>query len=203
MDLSESVLEVLKEKRTSQYFSQLYSEVCASTCEEPILPGRKRIHREGDIPADPESYYRQELFYPFLDSMIGRIEDRFCSNQKELLQAISILDPRHLLKFLHNHPANELRYLCEFYCSDIEGIKTVENEYILFLKWASRKNFPSDGGLKSTMQHIQENNLVTAFPNIWVLLRIGLTLSVTSVSNERSFSILRRLKTWDCSAMTE
>ena len=42
-----------------------------------------------------------------------------------------------------------------------------------------------------------------SFPAINKVLTIFLTIPVGSVSCERSFSALRRLKTWTCSSMTE
>ena len=43
----------------------------------------------------------------------------------------------------------------------------------------------------------------TCFPLIWRLLRIAACQPVTTASVERSFSVLKRVKTWLCSTMGE
>ena len=50
--------------------------------------------------------------------------------------------------------------------------------------------------IQSIHTHFTEKNLKLVFPNIFVLLLIFLTVPVTSVENERSFSVLKRLKSW-------
>ena len=47
-----------------------------------------------------------------------------------------------------------------------------------------------------------KNNLVGIFPNIYILLKISLTLPVGSVSTERSFSKLKLIKSRLRSTMT-
>jgi hypothetical protein len=42
-----------------------------------------------------------------------------------------------------------------------------------------------------------------SFPNIWQLLQIGCTLPITSAEAERTFSLLRRIKTYTRSTLTE
>lgn len=52
--------------------------------------------------------------------------------------------------------------------------------------------------LAQSLKEIDE----TSFPNLFVLLKIAETLPVTSCECERSFSVMRRLRTWLRASMT-
>ena len=53
------------------------------------------------------------------------------------------------------------------------------------------------------MMCFSENDLVHVFPNLSILLSIFLTVPVSSAECERSFSCLKRLKTWLRSTMSQ
>ena len=46
----------------------------------------------------------------------------------------------------------------------------------------------------SLLQHLRECDIVDAYPNVEVALRIYLTLPASNTEGERSFSVLKRLK---------
>lgn len=50
---------------------------------------------------------------------------------------------------------------------------------------------------------ITENTLENCFPNVEILLRIYLTMMVTNCSGERSFSVLKRVKSYLRSSMSQ
>ena len=53
------------------------------------------------------------------------------------------------------------------------------------------------------LQFINDNNLKSTVPNLWVALRILVTIPVSVASGERSFSKLKLIKTYLRSTMTE
>ncbi len=55
--------------------------------------------------------------------------------------------------------------------------------------------------IKEIHMHFSEKNLKLVFPNIFILLSIFLTVPITSAEAERSFSVLKRLKSWLRSTM--
>ena len=91
---------------------------------------------------------------------------------------------------------NELRKSCKNLhikltneaSSDINGIE-------LCKEIESLKQLVSDEVKDSLkcLQYINENNLKSTVPNLWVVLRILVTIPVSIVSGERSFSELRRM----------
>ena len=50
---------------------------------------------------------------------------------------------------------------------------------------------------------INEKELAEIYPNLWIALRVSLTLPVTVASAERSFSKLKLIKTYLRSTMTQ
>jgi hypothetical protein len=48
----------------------------------------------------------------------------------------------------------------------------------------------------SSLKHIIDNNLIEVYPNIYVTLRITLTVPVTAASAERSFSKLKLIQAY-------
>jgi len=44
------------------------------------------------------------------------------------------------------------------------------------------------------LRHIRESDIVDAYPNIEIALRLYLTLPVANTEGERSFSVLKRMK---------
>ena len=53
------------------------------------------------------------------------------------------------------------------------------------------------------LNHLKEKKLEEVFPNMWMALRIAVTLPVTVTSAERSFSKLKLLKTYLRSTMSQ
>lgn len=57
----------------------------------------------------------------------------------------------------------------------------------------------SDFALSDVSQKIDQN----VFANLYKLMQVALTLPISSASCERSFSVLRRIKTWIRSSMNQ
>jgi hypothetical protein len=55
---------------------------------------------------------------------------------------------------------------------------------------------PTDSCPQKALSYITKNSLIDVFPNMFVSLRILLTLPVSVASGERSFSKLKRIKNY-------
>lgn len=78
--------------------------------------------------------------------------------------------------------------------SDIDGLEMVQE--IINLPQLS----PQTTALE-LLTFLHENSLQEVYPNLWVALRVALTLPVTVASAERSFSKLKLIKTYLRSTM--
>ena len=76
----------------------------------------------------------------------------------------------------------------------------LQAEFQVFHAYA-RKNFNHVKTFHDLADAVVEKDISTMFPGVWDLVRIALCIPVSSASSERSFSALRRLKTYLRSTM--
>ena len=114
------------------------------------------------------------------------------------IRAYSETDVRFL--FLRHHELensevkDSLSRLTPFYSDDLdaeifdEWLQWTEFEKALYPKAASRRQ------AHEMLSTLKEHHAESAFPNIFIALRIFLTLPVSNCTGERSFSHLKRIK---------
>lgn len=144
---------------------------------------------------DPEEYYRVTLFIPFLDAFLTTLKERFTSH-RSLFSGFSNLIPPSVEK-LHKW-TDSLDQLIEFYEEDgiLEGKATTQGEFHLWHETLKSNFHEHDTPLPvSAMEGLLRCD-EAFFPNIYRLLQILATLPVSTATSERSFSTLKRLKTY-------
>lgn len=134
---------------------------------------------------DPEKYFRVSIGIPLLDDFICQINSRFLAH-KDIMNSFYKLIPA----------------VCSNKSLDSENFKLYEKRIkrdmleaefeIWKTKWikTNEKKRPS-----CAIEALSECN-PDLFPNIYVLLKIFSTLPVTTCTPERTFSTLKRLKTY-------
>lgn len=142
-----------------------------------------------------EDYFRYSLFIPYLDSVIQSIEIRF-SQETEDAYALSIFHP-HLIT--NDEKFSVLRTKIHT-ISELYGIENLNVEAETWKEmWVSK--------LDTDLEQLELVGLIGEhcqfFPNIRKVLKIFLALPPTTTTIERSFSTLRRVKTWLRSTMSE
>lgn len=132
-----------------------------------------------------------DIYFPVIDSMLSEMERRFSSIHLGIMKAIQACTPTssHFLE------VTELREMALFYGLKDDQLAT---ECQLAVSTLSGKNLSSS---MEVYQHILK--LQTAFPTLTKLLQIALTLAVSSAQCERSFSALKRIKTYLRTTMTD
>lgn len=102
-------------------------------------------------------------------------------------------------EFAENFPVQKFNALQSKYPNLIDyKILICELKYIY-----SDSDFMKCKSANVLLELFHELGLLTAFPESTKLLKLLLTLPVTSVSNERSFSVLDRIKSFLRSTMTQ
>jgi len=151
--------------------------------EIPRLAKRQK-HRINISTNDPEEYFKIALFIPFLDSYIQQLNDRFI-NHKNIISGFQML--------MNSSTFNEerLKELVEFYSNDIDSFDLVKSEILLWNRYLDDSNIKTKNAI-----NILNNCNSDLFPNVFKLLQILVTLPVTSCEAERSFSTLKRIKTY-------
>jgi len=200
----ESVTEMFKEIRNSAEgrFHQLFLEatrLCRELEVTLVMPRKRNLFKiPSDIPAEKhiEFYYRVSIFLPFVDQLIQSLESRF-TKHKVTLKGLSGILPSFVVK----QPSSDLKELIKLYASDLTSSDSaVMAELELWrAKWLKvvPSLFP-----KTAVQSLAECKR-EIFPNIHRLLSIFCVIPTSTACVERSFSSMKRIKTYLRSRMSE
>lgn len=155
----------------------------------PRLVGRQT--QRCNVPAgSPETYFRVAIAVPFFDDFLEQLSARFTVH-KNTISSLQKLLPKTCI--MHNFTGEDFLAIKQYYCNNIDE-DCLEAEICLWQnKWK----------VCSKTEELPENAIVTLnqcdrnlFPNVFFLIKVLVTLPVTTASPERSFSTLRRLKTY-------
>ena len=163
---------------------------------------QQQAQQQDDKPAnEPEvDEFRINVFYRLIDAVILGLTTRF--------EAAKLIDS--LFGFLYKFKSlseedltNAVTNFCAMYTKDVS--KDLVEEMIL-LKKISNANL-GEGDEQMSPLHLlnklHDTRLESLFPNVCICLRIFCCLPVTVASAERSFSHLKRIKTYTRSTMAQ
>ncbi|KAL4090793.1 hypothetical protein QTP88_025568 [Uroleucon formosanum] len=117
-----------------------------------------------------EEYYKLNIFLPFLDHIRIQLSDRF-QKHKFLIKSL-----QQIIPFLSRILTEPTVFKAEF--------------SIWKSKWFKEESRPN------TANEGLENCNILLFPNIWKLLQVLATIPMSTATPERTFSSLKRLKTY-------
>ncbi len=207
----DAAMAYLRRQRCEEAFNSFYDYVVQDAddkTEEPKLPRRKRIPKRINDGADnyqhktPREYYRQQYF-EVLDILLDEIQQRLNQSTLNILSEIEVV----LISASNGTLKTISKKLKETYSSVINFDKLVNQLSMLHdfvqLSKASQgiKQITKIGTICDIMNSNDFGKLM--FNEIHKLLRIYLTVPMTSATAERTFSSLRRLKTYLRSTMTQ
>ena len=163
------------------------------TLDLPRLIGRQR-HRS-NVPAEStEEYFRRAIWYPYLDTIIQSINQRF-TNHSDLVHKMAALLPSHIEVYTWNDIKNSVLLY-----KPVLGNPDEEQVRFQFLDW---KAFCSNLSVKPTSPLEALDKVPDRLDCIKKLLTIFCTMPVTTCTAERAFSALRILKTYLRNRMTD
>ena len=155
-----------------------------------------------NAPAESVSdYYKITITIPRLDHLMCELDYGFDSSKTEAIFNGLVIVPAKLIAIVQQpekgHWKEKFSLFANFIWDDLPNALSLDNELDLWeASWISYKGSRSDN-ISNTLKSIK----FSGFQNIKVALRIIGTLPVTSCECERSFSALRRLKTYTRSTM--
>ncbi len=193
-----NVRQVIAKQRNEQGFSPCFQKATALANSVDVVPKKRRItvkqnYRANISTESVEDHYRVNLFYPFIDHITSELDERFSeSNEPALLAAYLV--PKSLKKLTEEREQRMVKW----YHEDLPYPNTVEQE----IECWRHKFHSEDGVLPASALETLKTTQMSFFPNIQCMLKIFLTLPVTTCECERSFSAMRRLKTWLRSSMS-
>ena len=144
---------------------------------------RKRKRMEND--ADK----CRRLYFQIIDNITVQITERFGSLPQ--LEFVSLLDPTKYESYRLNFPSSAIDALKGKH-NDFFDIIRLKNELtVLYSMEEFQGKFPHE-----LAAHLKLKQLHTAFPELYKLTSLVLTIPSTSASVERSFSVLKRVKSF-------
>ena len=143
--------------------------------------------------------YKTSVYYATIDVIISEMKERFSGDNLALMTAIDSLCPKST-SFLS---LVKLETFLQHYSNCLPPIDNLENEIATFKNYLTRTPIPdnTESGSSGLLESISP--VKGAFPILYNSLLIALTLGTSTASVERSFSSLRRLKTYLRSTMSE
>ena len=211
--LAKHTLEALKSIRQPEHFDLFFKRVLLYQEEfqvdSPRLPRKRRAPRQiqigssdGDFHTSIEEYYRA-IYYEAIDFVIEAITDRFDQPGYKVYQNIEEL----LIKVCQGKPyEDELTFVCTFYKGDLDKhqlqVQLPVLHSLVSEKLQSGENELTIPFVITTLSELSTAQRV-CFSQVFVLAKLLLVMPATNASSERSFSALRRVKTYLRSTMTQ
>ncbi|KAL6504758.1 hypothetical protein OROHE_023516 [Orobanche hederae] len=171
-------------------YTILVPDLCA-----PYSVGSGRSCSQRDD-ATLEHHYHFDVFVKVIEYQVNELESRFNDEAMELLTLTSALDP-------HNHfKSFDIDNICrlaqvfyphDFIGNDVDGLRSELEHYELdVVAGAQFQNITTISELCETLVRTRKSKV---FVMIDKLIRLVLTLSVSTASTERAFSAMKILKT--------
>ncbi len=149
----------------------------------------------------PSQHYKRAIAIPLIDSLLSQMKERFSTDHghsKRLLFFIpSIIT---LSDNLNIESIKEAKQSLLFWESDLPFPSSLQNE---LRRWETLWQSQLGAETPNTFLLALGSCDSDSFPNIHQLLLISCTLPITSAEADRSFSLLRRIKTCLRSTMAE
>ncbi|XP_065917551.1 zinc finger MYM-type protein 1-like [Dysidea avara] len=209
-ELVEGTMKTLQQFRSDGEWRKLYKYVSdvASSLNIEVSPLNSRPQRSQRLPkrlehgvilqsvgsrqpVESHEEYKISLYYPVIDAMMSELYKRFEGNNLALMKAIQCCSPEsvHFLDIDHLAPL-------------IEGYNLSKD--LLTAECLVAKHTLDEKDLTSISDVLKEiYPLKVAFPTLVKLLQISLTIVVSTAECERSFSCLKRTKSFLRSTMSE
>lgn len=144
----------------------------------------RQCHRSNYPAGSPSEFWKRSLIIPYLDSIITSLEERFAEENNPAF-ALSKLHPAQMQTMSLESLTEACESFSQFY--DL----SIKNEIELWHQlWKDKHN-------------VTELAVKVFFPETEKALKILIALPCTTCTVERSFSSLRRIKTWLRSSMVE
>ena len=167
----------------------------------PRIVGRQ-VHRSNPEISSPEDYFRITLYDEFLSHVVSELQSRFVDNPAhDIALGLLYLLPSECINVKQEDSLpKELAQAAEVYKDDLPHSMMLSTEYSTWIrKWKQQNKSEFPNRLVDALQACSALH----FPNLHVLLRVALTLPITSCESERSFSQLKLIKTSRRSTMTD
>lgn len=157
---------------------------------------KKQTTRENTPAGNPEEYFKRTIFLPLVDHIIVQIEARFNEKFASILPLEGLI-PTNLSKYTDNEIIKASQ-LYDKFINETSSDLMLKSELTLWRnKWKEEAKLPEN--VAETLKQLNPS----FFPTLKILIQIFGTIPVSTATPERSFSTLKRIKTYLRSTMGE
>jgi len=197
-----------------------FDRVLESACETmkilnvPLVQPRHskvQVNRANPPASSPSEYYRRAIYLPLVDSITVDLRRRFSAETLNKLSELSFLIPASIVQTNGNESVDVAAHLMRMFSTVSDSDSTasacklkLNGEINLWRqKWVRHRTEQPAEIIPETVEKGLSACDKDTFPLVHQFLTILFTLPISTASAERSFSTLRRLKTWLRSRMGE
>ncbi|CAN1350330.1 Zinc finger MYM-type protein 1 [Linum perenne] len=186
------LLQELRDKGWEPLLEKVRSFCCKHELEIPDL---NKMHGRGAKKMQLEHLYHFEYFNQCIDHQLSELNSRFNEDTIRLLQLSAALDPKDSFKAFNADHICELAE--EFYPKDFDGhdILILKSELSLYTEHVVRNSEFEVSSLAKLMEKLVTRRLDVQYIMICRLIRLVLTLPVSTATTERAFSAMKIVKT--------
>ena len=210
-DVAMLTVRTLEQIRTDEDFELYWKKVGIMKdqvdVDEPQLPRKRKAPRwfetgaaPSEFPASVEDYYRQ-IYFEAIDLAVTSIKNRF---DHKGYKTFSQLEQLLFKACAGENFENELDFICDFFFENFEKDDLAAELSTLHQLYQSkaRDEAPTVASIKTTLSSlsIPQRMLLKTVSKVLQLLLI---LPATNSTSERSFSALRRIKSYLRSTMSQ
>ena len=190
----------LTEKNRDRVKTLIETEEIDVDFREAKLPRQKpSTRRLGTVEAScentvftVENYNKVNNYIPALDRIISEFKSRFAENDSVVLCALANI-------LTNENPDDEaFKEVAKFYTMDED---TIKSEHKMFNHM--KKTLTDTKSVSGMLKQIADKQMMIMIPELFKLIKIFAVIPATSCSAERSFSSLRRLKTYLRNTMSQ
>ncbi|XP_026110012.1 uncharacterized protein LOC113082684 isoform X1 [Carassius auratus] len=188
----ESLLAFVKEKRSEGAFQAIYAKTADLTSDPRDEPMRKRRLTQLQ---DPQVRYRN-LYMAILDNILEQIPQRF-SNLESML-FLELVNPGKFDDMRQVFPEEAFQNVLKSYGHHFDSGRLRSELQVLYSDQDLQGN---RGKLCDYLVFLKDMELDSAMPQLYKLFSLVATIGATSAGVERSFSCLKRLKSYTRNTM--
>lgn len=168
------------------YFNEIYNKLFVDfDADGPVPKKRKTTLNIQDLRLN----YKQ-IFVEILDIIITQLQIRFSNLHK--LEFFDLVKKDNFSSYSEEFPQGQFESLLKMY--PVFDPTALKNEVITI--YSDETLLEAYNTTAEMITFIYENDLISSLPEIYKLLTIIATIPITSCSVERSFSTLKRVKTF-------
>ncbi|KAL6483674.1 hypothetical protein MHYP_G00085460 [Metynnis hypsauchen] len=188
----ESLLAFVKKKRSEGAFQAVYAKAADLTSDPQINPMRKR--RLSQL-QDPKERYRN-LYMAILDNLTEQLPCRFAN--LESLRFLELVNPGKFDEMRQVFPEEAFQSVLKSFGQFFDSGRLRSELQVLYSNqdWQGNR-----GKLCDFLLFLKDMELDSAMPQVYKLLSLVATIGATSAGVERSFSCLKRLKSYTRNTM--